>query len=112
MANQQKKSIVDWDNAKCKIEGDVSILHDLAHGLNMKWHDVRDKRPNHLQRCICFDKYFNESRCYVYDDKSKYWCSATTEEHDPNGDNHVSDYADRRITHWMSMPESPKGGAK
>ena len=64
-------------------------------------------RPKHLQRCLCFDTYMASWMCYVYDDISKYWCTQTTTEHDPDGDNHVSDYADNRITEWRELPPKP-----
>lgn len=110
MENKKQKPIIDWNAGKASIEGGISLLNDLAQGQRMKWVDAKRERPNHLQRCMCYDKYLKEVRCYVYDNQSKYWCSATTEVHDPDGDNHVSDYADYRITHWMQMPEPPKGG--
>lgn len=70
------------------------------------WNNAHDFRPKHLQRCICYDKYMVGVYCYVYDDISKYWCTQTTEEHDPDGDNHISDYADYRITLWMPLPDT------
>lgn len=70
------------------------------------WNNAHDFRPKHLQRCICYDKYMKGVYCYVYDDISKYWCTQTTEEHDPDGDNHICDYADYRVTVWMPLPET------
>lgn len=70
------------------------------------WNNAHDFRPKHLQRCICYDKYMGGVYCYVYDDISKYWCTQTTEEHDSDGDNHISDYADYRITLWMPLPDT------
>ena len=70
------------------------------------WNNAHDVRPKHLQRCICYDKYMGNVYCYVYDEYSKYWCTQMTEEHDPNGDNHVCDYADYRVTMWMPLPDT------
>lgn len=70
------------------------------------WNNAHDIRPKHLQRCICYDKYMNGAYCYVYDGISKYWCTQMTEDHDPNGDNHVCDYADYRVTMWMPVPDT------
>ena len=70
------------------------------------WNNAHDFRPKHLQRCICYDKYMGGVYCYVYDDISKYWCTQTTEEHDSDGDNHICDYADYRITLWMPLPNT------
>lgn len=70
------------------------------------WNNAHDFRPKHLQRCICYDKYMKGVYCYVYDDISKYWCTQTTEEHDPDGDNHICDYADYRVTVWMPLPNT------
>lgn len=70
------------------------------------WNNAHDFRPKHLQRCICYDKYMGGVYCYVYDDISKYWCTQTTEEHDSDGDNHICDYADYRITLWMPLPDT------
>ena len=70
------------------------------------WNNAHDFRPKHLQRCICYDKYMGGVYCYVYDDISKYWCTQTTEEHDPDGDNHISDYSDYRVTAWMPLPDT------
>jgi len=64
-------------------------------------------KPKHLERCLCYDKFLCEWCIYVYDDLSKYWCDADSVGHDPDGDNHVSDYADYRITHWMRLPNNP-----
>jgi hypothetical protein len=69
------------------------------------WNNAHDFRPKHLQRCICYDKYMKGIYCYVYDDISKYCCTQTTEEHDPDGDNHISDYADYRVPVWMPLPD-------
>lgn len=68
---------------------------------NPNWWDAHNIRPNHLQICYCYDKFEGGGRVYVYDDISKYWCTQSTTDHDPNGDNHVCDYADYRVTHWM-----------
>lgn len=70
--------------------------------------DAKFQRPEHLQRCLCWDSFEKGYRCYVYDDISKYWCTQATTEHDPNGDNHVSDYADNRITHWSHLPKEER----
>lgn len=72
---------------------------DASKDLN--WFDARKVRPNHMQICYCYDKFMGGGRVYVYDDMSKYWCTQSTIEHDPNGDNHVCDYADFRVTHWI-----------
>lgn len=71
------------------------------------WNSAQDFRPKHLQRCLCYDKYMKGVYCYVYDDISKYWCTQTTEEHDNDGDNHICDYADYRVTVWMPLPDTP-----
>ena len=71
------------------------------------WNNAHDFRPEHMKRCLCYDKYMGGVYCYVYDDISKYWCTQTTEEHDPDGDNHICDYADYRVTVWMSLPRTP-----
>ena len=70
------------------------------------WNSAQDFRPKHLQRCLCYDKYMKGVYCYVYDDISKYWCTQTTEEHDTDGDNHICDYADYRVTVWMQLPDT------
>ena len=62
----------------------------------LNWFDARNLRPNHMQVCYCYDKFMGGGRVYVYDDISKYWCTANTTDHDPDGDNHVCDYADFR----------------
>ena len=69
----------------------------------LQFNDARAKRPKHLQRCLCYNKYWHSVMCYVYDDISKYWCTQATDEHDPDGGNHVSDYADFTITHWVGV---------
>ena len=82
------------------------VLEKLIKGSFTYWTNARDFRPQHLQRCICYDKYMKGVYCYVYDDISKYWCTQTTEEHDPDGDNHICDYADYRVTMWMPLPDT------
>lgn len=74
----------------------------------IKWNDAKVKRPQHLQRCLVYDKFMVGIYCYVYDDISKYWCTQKTEEHDPDGDNHISDYADYQVTEWASLEEAEK----
>lgn len=69
----------------------------------LEFNDAREKKPNHLQRCLCYNRYMGGYFCYVYDDISKYWCTQTTVEHDPDGENHISDYADFDITMWASL---------
>lgn len=71
------------------------------------WNNDCEFRPEHMKRCLCYDKYMGGVYCYVYDDISKYWCTQTTEEHDPDGDNHICDYGDYRVTAWMSLPKTP-----
>ena len=69
----------------------------------LEFNDARETRPNHLQRCLCYNRYMGGYFCYVYDDISKYWCTQTTVEHDPDGENHISDYADFDITMWAPL---------
>lgn len=75
----------------------------MADILNLEFIDARVKRPKHLEHCLCYDTFEKGYRCYVYDDISKYWCTQTTLEHDPDGDNHVVDYADNQVTKWTSL---------
>ena len=76
--------------------------------MEIKWIDTKVKRPEHMQRCFCYDSYMSGFYVYVYDDISKYWCSQTTEEHDPDGENHVCDYADNRVIAWSPIPRIRK----
>lgn len=71
--------------------------------LTLTFHDAKAERPQHLQRCLCWDKFQKGYRCYVYDDISKYWCTQSTTEHDPDGDNHIVDYADYQVTEWAEL---------
>ena len=71
--------------------------------MELKFNEAKTVRPNHLERCLCYDKFLKGYRCYVYDDISKYWCTQATTEHDPNGDNHIVDYADYQVTKWASL---------
>lgn len=64
---------------------------------------AKDARPKHLQKCICWDKFMKEWRIYMYDNIDKYWCTCGYLEHDEDGDNHVSDYADYRITKYYPI---------
>lgn len=88
----------------------INELERVRKGYELIFFDAKTLRPEHLQRCLCWDSFEKGYRCYVYDDISKYWCTQETTEHDPNGDNHVSDYADNRITHWSHLPK--EGGEK
>lgn len=76
----------------------------------VNWINARVQRPEHMQRCLCWSttEYEPKHRIYVYDDISKYWCTQGTTEHDPNGDNHISDYACYHISHWMPVTDIPK----
>ena len=71
----------------------------------VKFNDAKKVRPNHLERCLCYDKFLKGYRCYVYDDISKYWCTQATTEHDTDGDNHIVDYADYQVTEWASLQQ-------
>lgn len=73
--------------------------------MELKINEAKTVRPNHLERCLCYDKFLKGYRCYVYDDISKYWCTQATTEHDPNGDNHIVDYADYQVTKWASLQQ-------
>ena len=75
--------------------------------MELKFNEAKTVRPNHLERCLCYDKFLKGYRCYVYDDISKYWCTQATTEHDTNGDNHIVDYADYQVTKWASLPSLP-----
>ena len=77
--------------------------------LKLTFNDAKTKRPSHLERCLCWDKFENGYRCYVYDGISKYWCTQATTEHDENGDNHIVDYADYQITRWASLEGNKEG---
>ena len=55
--------------------------------MNLYFNDAKQMRPNHLERCLCWDKFEKGYRCYVYDDISKYWCTQSTTEHDPDAKN-------------------------
>ena len=83
----------------------VAELDGERDTIELQLNDATQQHPEHLERCLCWDTFENGYRCYVYDDISKYWCTQATTEHDPNGDNHVSDYADNRITHWSHLPK-------
>ena len=67
--------------------------------------ESKEQKPEHMECCLCFDKFEKGFRCYVYDDIDKCWCTQVTTEHDSNSDNHVCDYADNRITLWASFPK-------
>lgn len=71
--------------------------------MELKFNEAKIVRPNHLERCLCYDKFLKGFRCYVYDDISKYWCTQATTEHDPDGENHIVDYADFQVTEWASL---------
>ena len=73
--------------------------------MELKFNEAKTVRPNHLERCLCYDKFLKGYRCYVYDDISKYWCTQATTEHDQNGDNHIVDYADYQVTEWASLQQ-------
>ena len=73
--------------------------------MELKFNEAIAVRPNHLERCLCYDKFLKGYRCYVYDDISKYWCTQATTEHDPNGENHIVDYADYQVTEWASLQQ-------
>lgn len=95
--------IVSWLEKQCEQKHLFYPIKDYQ-GSFPCWNNAHYIRPKHLQRCICYDKYMKGVYCYVYDDISKYWCNQMTEEHDSNGDNHVCDYTDYRITRWMPIP--------
>lgn len=71
--------------------------------MELKFNDAKSVRPGHLERCLCYDKFLKGFRCYVYDDISKYWCTQATTEHDPDGENHIVDYADYQVIEWASL---------
>lgn len=88
-----------------KMKAKSEVIKDYTGEENV-WNNACDFRPKHMQRCLCYDKYMGGVYCYIYDDISKYWCTQTTEEHDADGDNHICDYADYRVTVWMCLPKT------
>lgn len=78
----------------------------------LKFNEAKTVRPNHLERCLCYDKFLKGYRCYVYDGISKYWCTQATTEHDPDGDNHIVDYADYQVTEWASLQQEQESVAE
>ena len=108
---QNQNNMIAWLEKQCeeKSQSDSKKLSEQIKDFEGEfgcWNSAQDFRPKHLQRCLCYDKYMKGVYCYVYDDISKYWCTQTTEEHDPDGDNHICDYADYRVTVWMSLPDT------
>lgn len=73
--------------------------------MELIFNDAKIRQPKHLERCLCYDKFLKGYRCYVYDDISKYWCTQATTEHDPDGENHIVDYADYQVTEWASLQQ-------
>lgn len=101
---------MSWERAvalEARLVADALIaeLEKEKKGFELVFLNPKLYRPEHLERCLCWDSFEKGYRCYVYDDISKYWCTQATTEHDPNGVNHVSDYADGRITHWSHLPK-------
>lgn len=106
LISDYKKEIAWLEKQDGKNKVKSEIVKDYIGEENV-WNDARYFRPKHLQRYQCYDKYMGGVYCYVYDDISKYWCTQTTEEHDPDGDNHISDYSDYRVTAWRELPTTP-----
>ena len=98
-----KKDVIAWLEKQGQEKHSPEPIKDYQESFAC-WNNAHDFRPKHLQRCICYDKYMKGVYCYVYDNISKYWCTQTTDEHDPDGDNHICDYADYRVTIWMPLP--------
>lgn len=78
--------------------------------MELIFNDAKIRKPKHLERCLCYDKFLKGYRCYVYDDISKYWCTQATTEHDPDGENHIVDYADYQVTEWASLQQEQLPG--
>lgn len=108
---QRDKDMLIKELGEYKVKYTQEVLENIK-GSFTYWTNAHDFRPKHLQRCICYDKYMKGVYCYVYDDISKYWCTQTTEEHDPDGDNHICDYADYRVTMWMPLPDTSFDSSK
>ena len=78
-----------------------NMISEDEDNMILWFNDAKKVRPKHMERCFC--KYGDSYRCLVYDDISTYWCTQSTYEHDESGDNHVTDYADYKVTKWAKL---------
>lgn len=73
--------------------------HLIANGVTVqKWIPVTERLPKHGEIVLCYLK-FEEARILQWDNVSAWWLGYGS------GD----DWRKMDVTHWMPLPEQPKG---
>lgn len=105
MANQEKKSIIDWDNGKISIDGaPASIINDIVRGQRMKWRDVQFDVPEDDSLYLSLIEFETGAieieiapwRLGNYQGTKFMMCALGM----------------AKVTHWMPLPELPEGGER
>lgn len=101
MALFNSETPLNWD--KCTIEGSTELMHLLARGQRMTWRNVNDELPK-----------VNDNFITLIESNNKYhieiapWRNGTYQ-----GARHMMcALGMETVTHWMPLPELPKGGEK
>ena len=82
------------------VENDVLVDHLIANGVTIqKWIPVTERLPDNEQRVLCFmeNKDFGTFRVFQWSYIDWQW----------NDGNEW--YDEKDVTHWMPLPEPPKG---
>lgn len=69
----------------------------LANGVTIqRWIPVTERLPDNLQTVLCYTN-FDEVRMWQWNERWKSWIRL------------VADYGKNVVTHWMPLPDAPKG---
>jgi hypothetical protein len=103
MSTDNNKKIIDWDNGKISLDGaPASIINDIARGQRMKWHDVQFDVPKNDLDYISIIQFDNGTISI----EIAPWRNGKYQ-----GTQYMSCYLGMaKVTHWMPLPELPKGG--
>nr|DAL02869.1 MAG TPA: Protein of unknown function (DUF551) [Caudoviricetes sp.] len=98
-----KKTPINWDNGTFSIEGaPTSIIDDITRGQRMKWRDANDEVPNEDDNYITLIN--TDIRGLLIEIAP--WRHGTYQ-----GTHHIEcEIGLATVTHWMPLPELPKGG--
>ena len=90
-------TIKGYKGNDCTFEQGADWL--IANGVTVQeWISVDDRLPEHGDVVLCFMK-FGEQRILQWDNVSSLWL----------GYGHGDDWQKADVTHWMPLPEPPKG---
>ncbi len=99
--NAPRKDVVYGDIKLDKPVQTVQTIADhlLANGVTVQeWISVKDRLPKHGEICLVYSIY-EQTDIRQFDSVEMMWC----------GENLYNDFRMSQVTHWMPLPQPPKG---